>query len=98
MLEEAIQYIKRCDSCQCHALVQHQSATELTPLSSPWLFFQWEMDILGPFSLALAQHKFLFVLIDYFTKWVEAEPVAQITEAKARDFIWKFIIYRFGIP
>ena len=36
--------------------------------------------------------------IDYFTKWVEAEPLAKITEAKVQDFVWKLIICRFGLP
>ena len=40
MQEEVIQYTKRCDSYQHHASVQHQLATELTPLSSPWPFAQ----------------------------------------------------------
>ena len=56
------------------------------------------MDILGPFPPATGGRKFLFVAIDYFTKWVEAEPAAQITEHKARDFVWKNIICRFGLP
>ena len=37
-------------------------------------------------------------LIDYFTKWVEAKLLAQIIEAKARDFIWKSIICQFRLP
>ena len=98
MQEEAIQYTKRCDACQRHVSVQRQPATELTPLSSPWPFAQWGMDILGPFPPATGGRKFLFVAIDYFTKWVEAEPAAQITEHKARDFVWKNIICRFGLP
>ena len=36
--------------------------------------------------------------IDYFAKWVEAEPFAKITEAKITGFIWKAIIYRFDLP
>ena len=36
--------------------------------------------------------------IDYFTKWVEAEVLATITEAKVQNFVWKNIICRFGIP
>ncbi|KAL0413179.1 UNVERIFIED_CONTAM: hypothetical protein Sradi_1519600 [Sesamum radiatum] len=36
--------------------------------------------------------------IDYFTKWVEAEPLSRITETKVRKFIWKNFIYRFGLP
>jgi transposase InsO family protein len=42
--------------------------------------------------------KFLVVGIDYFTKWVEAEPLATITEKNVRGFVWKTIICRFGIP
>ena len=36
--------------------------------------------------------------IDYFTKWVKAEALATITEARIRSFVWKNIICRFGIP
>lgn len=36
--------------------------------------------------------------IDYFTKWVEAEPLAKIIEANTFKFLWKNIICRFGIP
>ena len=43
------------------------------------------------------QVKFLIVAIDYFTKWVEAEALATITEARIRSFVWKNIICRFGI-
>ena len=42
--------------------------------------------------------KFLVVSIDYFTKWVEAEALATITEKNVRCFVWRCIICRFGIP
>ena len=42
--------------------------------------------------------KFLIVGIDYFTKWVEVEPMARITEQNVRNFFWKNIICCFGIP
>ncbi|KAL0447794.1 UNVERIFIED_CONTAM: hypothetical protein Slati_1907300 [Sesamum latifolium] len=58
----------------------------------------WGMDIVGPFLLAAGQRKFLLVAIDYFTKWVEAEPLARITEGEVMKFIWKNIVCRFGIP
>ena len=35
--------------------------------------------------------------IDYFTKWVEAEPLATIIEKNVRNFIWKSIVCHFGI-
>ena len=42
--------------------------------------------------------KYLVVAIDYFTKWIEAEPVAQITAHKVQHFVWRNIVCRFGIP
>ena len=42
--------------------------------------------------------KFLLIAIDYFTKWVEAEALATITETKVQHFVWKNIVCRFGIP
>ncbi|KAL0399983.1 UNVERIFIED_CONTAM: hypothetical protein Sradi_2341600 [Sesamum radiatum] len=59
---------------------------------------QWGIDIVGPFPLAAGQRKFPLVAVDYFTKWVEAEPMARITEGEVMKFIWKNIICCFGIP
>ena len=42
--------------------------------------------------------KFLVVDIDYFTKWVEAELLASITQQNVKNFVWKNIVYRFGVP
>jgi len=42
--------------------------------------------------------KYLIVVIEYFTKWVEVEPVAQIIAHKVQYFVWKNIVCRFGIP
>ena len=36
--------------------------------------------------------------IDYFIKWVDAEALATITEKNVRNFVWRCIICRFGIP
>ncbi|XP_022880890.1 uncharacterized protein LOC111398188 [Olea europaea var. sylvestris] len=36
--------------------------------------------------------------VEYFTRWVEAEPLATISEPKLRTFTWRSIICRFGIP
>ena len=35
---------------------------------------------------------------DYFTKWVEAIPLKNVTSKEMIEFIKEHIIYRFGIP
>ena len=80
MLKDAQAYVKACDKCQRFSNLIRQPPEELTPMTAPWPFAQWGLDIMGPFPTALRQQKFLVVSIDYFTKWVEAEPLATITE------------------
>ena len=36
--------------------------------------------------------RYLLVNTDYFTKWVEAEPLANIRDVDAKRFIWKKIL------
>ena len=67
-------------------------------MTVPWPFAQWGFDIIGPFPMALRQLKFLVVGIDYFTKLVEAKPLATITKKSIRTFVWRNIICRYGIP
>ena len=67
-------------------------------MTAPWPFAQWGLDNMGPFPTALRQLKFLVISIDYFTKWVEAKPLATITERSIRTFVWRNIICRYGIP
>ena len=47
--------------------------------------------------MATRQVKFFVIGINYFTKWVELEPLAIITEKNVQSFVWKSIICRFGI-
>ena len=41
---------------------------------------------------------YLLVGTDYFTKWVEAEPLANIRDVDAKTFVWRNIVTRFGVP
>ena len=53
---------------------------------------------MGPFPTTMRQLKFLVVGIDYFTKCVEAEALATITEKNIRSFVCRNIICKYGIP
>jgi len=56
------------------------------------------MDILKPLPKALGVVKFLLVTIDYFTKWIEARPLQEISVREVEKFTWKHLIYRYGLP
>ena len=98
MQVDARKLVKKCDKCQRFRNVQRLPAERLTTITSLWPFAQWGIDIVGPLPRGKGQVKFLLVAIDYFIKWVEAEALSTITEAKIQSFVWKNIICRFGIP
>ncbi|KAM2012788.1 hypothetical protein ACFX1T_024599 [Malus domestica] len=65
---------------------------------SPWPFAQWGLDLMRPMPVEKGRVRYAIVAVDYFTKWAEVEPLANFTEAKIEDFVWKNILYRFDIP
>ena len=75
----------------------HQPGGVLNSLSSPWPFAQWGLDIVGPFPKAAGNNRYLLAGMDYFTKWVEIEPLANIRDMNAKKFVWKNIVTRFGV-
>ena len=98
MQKDAQEYVKKCDQCQKFAPNIHQLGKVLNPFSSLWPFAQWGLDIVGPFPKTIGNKSYLLVSTDYFTKWVEAEPLANIRDVDAKNFIWKNIDTRFGVP
>lgn len=38
--------------------------------------------------------KFLLVAINYFTTWIELEPLATIMVQQMQKFVWKYIVCR----
>jgi hypothetical protein len=56
----------------------------LIPLS--WPLQRWGMDLVGPLPTAQGNYKFAAVAVDYFTKWVEAKALANITAPTIQKF------------
>jgi hypothetical protein len=42
--------------------------------------------------------KYVVVAVEYFSKWIEAKPLAIITLALVQKFLWQNIVCRFGVP
>ena len=43
---------------------------------------KYSMNIVDPLPRATGQRKYLLILTDYFTKWVEAETFAEVKDVK----------------
>ena len=55
------------------------------------------MDIVVPFPKVTGNKRYLLVGTDYFTMWVEVEPLANIRDVDAKNFVWKNIVTRFRV-
>ena len=102
MEEDYVKFVRHCEKCQLHTDRIHAPASSLHLLSSPWPFFMWAFDVVGPLSEirteGLKQKYFILTATEYYTKWAEAEAFAEIKASTVVKFIKTNIIVRFDIP
>ncbi|KAG7584012.1 Ribonuclease H-like superfamily [Arabidopsis suecica] len=98
LIADCEEYARKCEQCQKHAPSIHQPTELLSSVSSPYPFMKWSMDIIGPLHVSTRGVKFVLVLTDYFSKWIEAAAYVNITQVQVRKFIWQDIICRHGLP
>ncbi|XP_057418119.1 uncharacterized protein LOC130712297 [Lotus japonicus] len=81
IMKDCIEYAKGCQDCQKHSGIQHVPASELHSIIKSWPFRGWAIDLIGEIHPASSrQHRYIIVAVDYFTKWVEAIPLQNVTQ------------------
>jgi transposase InsO family protein len=59
----------------------------------------WGIDVISHVNPKASNgHRFILVAINYFTKWVEANSYAHITQKVVKRFVEKDLICRYGPP
>ena len=53
---------------------------------------------MGKRLAAPSQRVYILMVRDYLTKWVEAKAYDQVRDREVKNFIWKNVICRFGVP
>ena len=56
------------------------------------------LDIIGPFLWSMGNRRLILVAENYFTKWAEAEALANVRDVDVRKFVWKNVVTRFRVP
>ena len=89
-------FIKKCKECSLsdrNKLIPNTPLVPVTLPKKPW--DKVALDIKGP--LRGCAHKYLIVLIDYYSKWPEVIGVNTITACKIIEVLMK-IFTRYGLP
>ncbi|CAH9143682.1 unnamed protein product [Cuscuta epithymum] len=98
IVKDCAEFVKRCVVCQEFQKSPGRPATNYTPISTAIPFARWGIDLIGALPRGTGSVRWVIVAIDYFTKWIEAVPLASITEGQCRKFVMKHILCRFGVP
>jgi hypothetical protein len=90
--------VRQCEACQKTANQQNLPSMPVHLIPPTWPLQRWGMDLVGPLPTAKGNCRFAAVAVDYFTKWVEAKPLANIKATTVQKFFWQNIVCRFGVP
>jgi hypothetical protein len=52
---------------------------------------------LRPLPLAQGNQRYFVVADEYFSKWIEAKPLATITSSTVQNIFWQNVICCFGV-
>lgn len=97
MHQEVAKYVKSCPKCQAHKPDQRPPTGLMAPREyhGPW--HTVAADIMGPFPRSTKGFKYLLVLVDIYTKWVELFPLRSATGAIIARHL-RETVYRWGTP
>ena len=96
---DCYQHSRTCHKCHIYVDKVHIPPVPLNVLTAPWPFTMWGIDMIGEIkSTASNGYCFILVVVDYFTKWVEAASFASVTKNVVSRFIKKNLICRYSIP
>jgi hypothetical protein len=95
---DAADMVQKCENCQKCA-GDHKQPSSLTQLIQPtWPLQRWGLDLLGPLPPSQGNLRYVVVVVEYFSKWIEVKPLATITLVIVQKFFWQSIVCRFGVP
>ena len=91
-------YVQSCTVCNRNKKPNQKARARLGQYHSGMPMERIHMDILGPLPITKQGSKYLLMIVDQFTKWLECFPIAtQTAEVVAKTLMDNFFS-RFGCP
>jgi transposase InsO family protein len=98
MRKDIYNYIAACQACQ---QFKYNNAPTSNPMQLHLVDEPWHtigIDIMGPFPTTARQKRFLLVVVDYFTRWIELFPIHSTTSVDMANIMMNEIFSRYGLP
>jgi hypothetical protein len=98
MLIKIKRYVKRCLKCNQHKYSQPKTQGMMQVFASIKPFDVVGVDIVGPFKVSNRGNKYILVMMDHFTRWVELKALPEVSAEAVCQAIFDEIICRHGCP
>lgn len=90
--------IQQCDRCQKRNNPVPKQHSPIGTIKSNYPFEKLSWDIMGPLPTSSCGNKYILVVTDLFTKWVEAFPLAKTDSVTLAKVLVNEIVCRYGVP
>jgi transposase InsO family protein len=91
-------WCRKCVACQARKTPAKPARAPMRPTRVGDRFQRVAMDILGPLPESEKGNRYIVVISDYFSKWVEAVPTTNMEAATIADVFVNTFVTRFGVP
>jgi hypothetical protein len=99
IFRDSYKFVRSCDKCQKFVGKEHFSAMPLQPVLPYFPFSKWGLDFIGPINHPSSTGNiFILTAIDYFTKWIEVDPLRHVQDEQVISFLESNIFSIFGLP
>merc|ERR1711893_445229 len=96
MVAEAKRWVRKCRRCQQRKAPAHAKRAKLVTYQSGGPWERVAMDVLGPLPTTPEGYKYVLVVMDYFTKWVEIFPMKDQTAETVAAVLVDEVFSRMG--
>ena len=92
------EWLLQCQPCQRRNPLQHNPRAPLGTVRAHYPFEKVSWDITGPLPLTVNGNRYILVVTDLFTKWVEAFRIQATDSQTLASVFVKEIVCHYGIP
>ena len=92
------QFVAKCMVCDRVRASFNTPSPQLHPLPIMGLGYRWSLDFARPLPLTIRHNKYVLVMVEHFSKWIELVPLPdKSSEGTAYAFLDR-VLSRFGAP
>ena len=96
--QDVREWCRNCDLCAQKRGPQKKIKAPMAKYNVGSPMERIAIDVLGPLPITETGNKYILIVADYFTKWVEAYPMPNQEATTVAELLVREFVCRFGVP